>query len=62
MGKLIVIAVSVLCVLGIITVSQYINVCEWAVVGAIRSYVFWVIAGSLMAVLVGVLKLFGFRG
>ena len=62
MGKIIIVGAGVLFVLGIITVSQYIDVCVWAIVGAIRSYIFWVTVGSLITVSLVFLKLFGFRG
>ena len=57
-GKIVVAGAGILFVLGIITIAQYGHVWEWAIVGAIRSYVFWVIDGSFIAVLVGILKLF----
>lgn len=61
MDKIVVVGVSVLCVLGIITIPQYIDSMEGTIVRAVQGYVFWTIVGSLLAVLVGVLKLFGFE-
>lgn len=62
MGKIIVVGAGVLFMLSILTMSQYIDVCVWAIVGVVRSYIFWAIVGSLIAALLGILKLYGFRG
>ena len=53
MGKLVVIAVSAFCVLGIITIPQYIHFMEGAIVSAMQILVFFTIIGGFISVLQG---------
>lgn len=50
LGNLEVIALSVLCVLGIITIPQYIHFMEGAIVSAVLIYVFLAIISGFVTV------------
>jgi len=50
-GMIVVLAFSVLCVLGIITVPQYVHFMEGAIVSAVKSNVLWTIIGGFVTVL-----------
>lgn len=48
MNNLVILAVSVLCVLGIIAVPQYVHFMEGAIVDAVLSLVFLTIVGGVI--------------
>lgn len=49
-GMIVVLAFCVLCVLGIITIPEYVHFMEGAIVTAVKSYVFWTIIGGFVTV------------
>ena len=49
-GRVILIVFSVLCVLSIITIPEYVHFMEGAIVTAVKSYVFWTILGGFVTV------------
>ncbi len=53
MDDLVILAFSVLCVLGIITIDQYSHFMEGAIVSAVQILVFFTIIGGFISVLRG---------